>query len=214
MTLLRTICYTHHAVNKLILYFLRTCLILATFFIVMYLFLALSVARHAEQDTKLKSDSILVLGARSYINGKYNPCLVARMDHAVDLYKSEYAPKILVSGGNDKEDGVNEAETMRKIAMEKGVRPEDILMEKSATSTYENFHLSQDILKKNKLQSLIIVTEPFHIARASLVADNLGLPHTSSPAKENSCWLPNKYLTKYFLKEPFAIMVYKLQKKL
>ncbi len=185
-----------------------------TILIVSYISLASYIATKAEIDTKTKSEVILVLGARSYIDGKYNQCLEARVAHAAALYKSGYASKVLMSGGDDSEDNVNEAETMKKIAVERGVLAADILLEKAATSTYENFTLSQEILKENTLNSVIIVTEPFHMVRASLVAEKLNYNYTFSPAQENSCWLPNKYLTTYFLKEPVAIMQYKLQNKL
>jgi uncharacterized SAM-binding protein YcdF (DUF218 family) len=179
-----------------------------------YLSLAIYVANHAEKDTTSKADTILVLGARSYINGAYNPCLEARVDHAADLYKAKYASKIIVSGGNDREDNVNEAQTMKKIAQEHGVPNSAILLENAATSTYENVVNSQKILSKNHLKTVIIVTEPFHMARASLVADKLGLIYTQSPASISPCWVANKYFSKYFLKEPVAIMIYKLQNKL
>ncbi|MBI3887760.1 YdcF family protein [Candidatus Microgenomates bacterium] len=179
-----------------------------------YIFIALFVANKAGNDIKHKSDVILVLGARSYINGEYNPCLKARVDHAVSLYKDGYAPKLLVSGGTDKEDNANESETMKKIAVEQGVAAKDILLEKAATSTYENFTLSKEIMNKNNLHSAIIVTEPFHIARASLVGKKLGFTDNASPATESPCWKQNTYLSRYFLKEPFAILVYKLQNKL
>jgi hypothetical protein len=44
---------------------------------------------------------------------------------AVSLYRSGLAPKILMSGGVDKEDNANESEVMKKIAVEAGV-PEQI----------------------------------------------------------------------------------------
>jgi uncharacterized SAM-binding protein YcdF (DUF218 family) len=183
-------------------------------FLISYISLAFFIGNRAESDTKKKSDVIVVLGARSYIDGKYNPCLKARVSHAADLYKEGYAPKLLVSGGNDIEDNVNEAETMKKIAVERGVKAEDILLEKAATSTYENFSLSQQIIKDKNLDSVIIVTEPFHMARASLIADKLQYNYSVSPAIDSPCWQQNKYFSKFFLKEPVAIMQYKLKNRL
>jgi len=182
--------------------------------IIIYILLAVYIGTQAEKDSKKKSNAILVLGAKSYIEGKYNPCLKARVEHAINLYKSKYASKIIMTGGNDTEDNINEAETMKKIAVENGVRPEDVLLEKRATSTYENLTFSQDILKKNDLKSVKIVTEPFHAARTALVAEKLNLNYTISPASASPCWLPWKYLSHYFLKEPFAIILYKLENKL
>lgn len=183
-------------------------------FLSIYFVLALYISINAEHETKSKSDAILALGARSYIDGKYNPCLKARVEHAVNLYKAKYADKILVSGGIDKEDNVSEAETMKKIAVNLGVPSNNILLEKSSTSTYENLLNSQKVLKTAKLNSIIIVTEPFHSARVALVADKLGLKHTISPVFTSPCWITNKYLSRYFLKEPLALILYKIQNKL
>jgi uncharacterized SAM-binding protein YcdF (DUF218 family) len=182
--------------------------------LLVYLIVALYVAKQAELANEKKSDAILVLGARSYINGQYNPCLLARVRHATDLFKKGYAKKLVVTGGNDVEDGVNEAETMEKIAASFGVKASDIFKESFATSTYENFTLSKTILEKNNLQSVIIVSEPFHMARASLIAQRLGYVANVSPAKDSPCWMHARYLSKYFLKEPIAIMLYKFQGKL
>ena len=200
--------------NKLPKYIFIGVILISTLFIGLFTALLVYIGIHAEQDTKTKSDAILVLGARSYINGTYNPCLKARVDHAVDLYKKGYAHTIIVTGGNDTEDNVNEATTMQKIAIEDGAKKQDILLERHATSTYENLAFSKAVLKKNKLNLIIIVTEPFHITRASLVANKLQYTYTVSPATNSPCWIHNKYLTKYFLKEPIAISIYKLQNKL
>ncbi len=183
-------------------------------FLNLYLSLAIYIGKIANEDTKIQSEAILVLGAKSYHGKSYNPCLVSRVNHAVDLYKAKYADKILVSGGFDKEDNVNEAETMKKIAVNLGMPPDNILLEKSSTSTYENLLNLQKILKSHKINSVIIVTEPFHAARTSLVAKKLGIKYTISPASTSPCWLPWKYLSHYFLKEPFAIILYKLESKL
>jgi uncharacterized SAM-binding protein YcdF (DUF218 family) len=188
--------------------------ILIIFILTFYLGVAIYIGPQAEMDTKKPADAIVVLGARSYINGKYNPCLKARVDHAVSLYKDKYAPKILMTGGNDREDQVNEAETMRKIAVEQGVPAKAILLEKQASSTYENFIYSIPLLQAAGVRSVIIVTEPFHMARAAAVAEKAGLHATVSPATDSSCWQHGKYISRYFLKEPVAFLLYKLHGKL
>lgn len=139
---------------------------------------------------------------------------MSRVEHAVDLYKEKFAPKILVSGGTDKEDGVNEAETMKQIAVNFGVPPNDILLETKSSSTYENELFSKKILQQANMNSIVVVTEPFHAARASLVAKKLDLKYSISPASKSSCWLPTKYFSTYFLKEPVAIFLYWIEGKL
>ena len=191
-------------------YFILGSLLLLALAVGLYLSVAFYIGKVATHDTKTQSDVILVLGAKAYHGNSYNPCLVSRISHAVDLYKAKYAPKILVSGGFDKEDHASEAETMEKIAINLGVSSDDILLETSSTSTYENLLFSQKVLKSTHLSSIIIVTEPFHAARTKLVAKKLGLKYTISPASTSPCWLPWKYFSLYFLKEPFAVILYSL----
>jgi len=179
-------------------------IILGLIYIVIYVF----VAVNAEKDNSIKSDSIIVLGAKSIKDGRSNPCLIARVEHAVDLYKNGMAKKIILSGGTDKEDGVNEAETMQKIALDLGVKQEDIILEKNSTSTYENILFSKKIMSENGLKTSIIVTEPFHSPRAGLIAQKLNVNHSISPAKKSACWKPFNYISFNILREPFAILEY------
>lgn len=67
--------------------------------LLVYSSLAIYVIKNAETDEKKQADVILVLGAKAYRENSYNPCLVARVKHAVNLYKAHYAPNLLFSGG-------------------------------------------------------------------------------------------------------------------
>lgn len=207
-------------------------LVLVGFGLLLSIALLQYINHESHQDTKVKSDIILVLGGTAIAGNScfgpicqkigfvphphYNPCVVARVDHAVSLYKDGYAPKILMSGGNDKEDKVNEAETMKKIAMEFGVPEADILMEKESTSTYENFALSKKILKARNFHSVIIVTEPYHNARAELVASKLQYNYSVSPTRTSPCWDENNFFANWnFIKrEALALIAYKLLNQL
>lgn len=182
--------------------------------LLVYSFLAIYVIKNAEIDEKKQADVILVLGAKAYRENSYNPCLVARVKHAVNLYKAHYAPNLLFSGGTDIEDGANEALAMKKIALSLGVPAKDILLESASTTTYENLLFSEKIFQAKKYKRIIIVTEPFHAPRALLVAKKFGLEAVSSPATKSICWTKHKYLSRYFLKEPLAIMYYKVRNQL
>jgi len=207
-------------------------LIIVLCVLLLFVSLLLYIGNKAQQNTKVKSDVIMVLGGNAYSGGvcygpickqkgfviqrRLNPCLVARVDHAVTLYKSHYAPKILMSGGNDKEDNTNEAETMKKIATDAGVPPAAILMENKSTSTYENFAFSQKILTENKLHSVIIVTDPYHNARAGLVASKLQYQYSLSADVESPCWEQDKnnFTNRDSVREVWALIGYKLLNKI
>lgn len=199
--------------------------VIVTSCVLLYAVLLIYICTMAKQDTKVKSDAIVVLGEGAYggiscygpicqqgfvPHPQYNPCLVSRINQAVTLYKNHYAPKILMSGGTDKEDNKNEAETMKQIAIEVGVPATNILMEKQSTSTYENLRFSQKILTKAGLHSVIIVTDPYTNARAGLVASKLHYNYSLSPDMNTPC----SHSSDYFFREPLATIAYILLGKI
>lgn len=187
--------------------------------LLIYAALVIYIFNSAKQDTKVKSDVIVVLGESAmsgtscfgprcqpgFVSKPHdNPCLVARINQAVSLYRNHYASKILMSGGTDKGDNVNEAETMKTIAMADGIPGADILVEEKSTSTYENLAFSQKILKAADLQSAIIVTDPSSNARAGLVASKLQYAYSLSPDVNSPC----SHISDYIFREPFATIYY------
>gem|GEM_PF-515529 len=209
--------------------------IIVTFILLLLVFLFFSLLMYVKnqtgQDTKVKSDIIMVLGGSVYggiscygpicqhgfvAHPRLNPCLVARVDHAVSLYKNHYASKILMSGGNDKEVYANEAEAMKKIATEAGVPTSAILLENKSTSTYENFLFSQKILTEAHFNSIIIVTDPYHNARAGLVASKLQYKYSLSADIKSPCWEQDKnnFTNRDSVREVWAIIGYKLLNKI
>lgn len=162
----------------------------------------------------MRMDSAIVFGARAYKDGRYNPCLVARVEKAVALYKNNNVTKLILTGGYDSEDGVNEAETMQKIALEKGVKKEAILLENKATSSYENVVYSKALMEKEGIRSAFLVSEPFHTTRIELIARSLGMSTVPSAAVDSPCWTKWTYFSRYSLKEPLAVMYYLLTGKI
>jgi uncharacterized SAM-binding protein YcdF (DUF218 family) len=179
-----------------------------------YVLLLIYIGKNVYLDNRKKSDVILVLGAKSYKGDTYNPCLVARVQHAADLYKLGFGKKIIMSGGDDREDNRNEAQTMKQIALGMNVPETAIVLEKKSTSSFENVMFSRSIMHDQDLSSVIIVTEPFHSPRASLVAKKAALNYSVSPTLTSQCWLRWKYGSRFFLREPFAIIGYFLQGKI
>lgn len=92
-----------------------------------------------------------------------------RTDHAVALYKGGYAPQVLFSGSKHMSGGDN-AEYLKKLAVQKGLPEKAVLIEDQATSTYENLLFSREILLKMNAQRVLLVTSPLHQRRAYLVA--------------------------------------------
>ncbi|HEU4743036.1 MAG TPA: YdcF family protein [Meiothermus sp.] len=156
--------------------------------------------------TARPSEAVLVLGARGYIDGEINPCLVGRVREGVRLVRQGLAPYLIVSGGYDPEDGHLEAEVMAQIAQGQGLKPEQIVLEPKATSTYENLLFTKQIMEARGWDSLIIVSQAFHLPRAALMAGELGLNFTLAPVPDDPC--PTVFLARSYLREPLALDFY------
>lgn len=104
-----------------------------------------------------QADCILALGSHD----------LRVADRAADLYIQGWAPLLIVSGGLGrltlevwKE---SEADQFAKIAIDKGVPKEAILVENRSTNTGENILFTQKLLKERNLnpQTFIVVQKPY-----------------------------------------------------
>jgi SanA protein len=87
------------------------------------------------------------------------------------LYNNGKVDKILVSGdhGQDDYDEVNSA---KEYLLENNVKPEDIFLDHAGFDTYDSLYRARDIFQA---ESLVIVTQNFHLPRALYMSDKLGL---------------------------------------
>ncbi|MEE3362941.1 MAG: ElyC/SanA/YdcF family protein [Anaerovoracaceae bacterium] len=128
----------------------------------------------SEEITELKNGSpecILVLGAAVKPDGQPSRMLKHRLDAAIELYKEGAAPKLLVSGDNGSAD-YNEVDCMYKYALAAGVPSEDIFLDHAGFSTYESVYRARDVFN---VDSMIIVTQKYHLYRALYISDKLGV---------------------------------------
>lgn len=69
----------------------------------------------------------------------------------------------------------------RDYAIRQKVPEEDILIETESNITEENLYYTKVISSKNSIETFIIVSDPLHMKRAMLIADNIGLEAYASP---------------------------------
>ena len=118
-----------------------------------------------------RADCILVLGAGVRDDGTPSPMLADRLDYGIALYQSGAADYLLMSGdhGQVQYDEVN---VMKQYAMDAGVPSEAIFMDHAGFSTYDSMYRAKAIFE---LESVIVVTQEYHLYRALYIADQLGL---------------------------------------
>jgi uncharacterized SAM-binding protein YcdF (DUF218 family) len=86
---------------------------------------------------------------------------------AAELYRAEPCP-ILVSGGkvHPTDAGPPLAEVMRDFLLTQGVRPDDLMVESSSHTTYENAADSVRLLNDQDIHRVVLVTDAAHLRRA------------------------------------------------
>ena len=128
--------------------------------------------------------AIVVLGAAQY-DGRPSPQLQARLDHALELWNLNLASYIVVTGGKQEGDRFTEAATSRKFFESSGVASDLIFEENSGTTTYTSLLAVSQIASQKKIVQVLIVSDPFHLLRAKLIAKEVGLDATSSSTRSS-----------------------------
>lgn len=142
----------------------------------------LSVFLFGYRDEARLADAIVVLGAAQY-DGRPSPVLKARLDHALELYESGYAGRMIMTGGVGVGDTVSEAEVSQRYVVRHGVPAEAVLLERSGLSTDASMRAVSVLMAQNRLSQAILVSDPFHMLRLRLLAMRLGIEAYSSPTR-------------------------------
>lgn len=137
-----------------------------------------------------KADVAIVLGAAVWDEAP-SPGLKERLNEALLLYKEQYVPFLIVSGGLGDGKEVDEATVMKKYLVENGVPEERIILENQARSTFQNLEFSKELMEKHSLQTALVVSHDYHLARALDMAHALHI--TAYPVGVKSAVLVEPY---------------------
>ena len=155
---------------------------------------------YASRDRAVRSDAIIVMGAAQY-RGRPSPVLRARLDHAVGLYAQGFAPRLVLTGGIAEGDTASEASVSRAYALRAGVPDSAILLENDGRTTGQSVRAVADLLRARGMDKVVMVSDPFHVFRASIVARRSGLAAVTSPTTTDGVWKRIVRQPSYFLAE-------------
>ena len=129
------------------------------------------------------ADVLIVLGAQWKTSGP-SMVLKYRLDEAVHYLKVNRGTKVIVSGGQGANEPIAEADGMYSYLVEHGIEPERIQKENKSVNTYENLKFSGELFDK-KNESVVIVTNGFHVFRSERLAKGQGYGHVSGQAADS-----------------------------
>jgi vancomycin permeability regulator SanA len=120
-----------------------------------------------------KADVGLVLGSKVEFDGRPSSRLQARLDKTLELYRAGYFPTVITSGGTGKE-GYDEALVMRDYLVERGIPSDRVIVDNQGNTTFLSAKNMQRIAREQKLHSVFVVTQYFHVPRARLALERFG----------------------------------------
>lgn len=123
-----------------------------------------------EEYEKMKFDCVLVLGAGVWGDSPSH-MLEERLNKGIEVYNSNCTNRLLMSGDHGKKE-YDEVNVMKDFAINKGAVAEEVFMDHAGFSTYESMYRSRDVFE---VESVVIITQRYHLYRAIYDARKLGL---------------------------------------
>ena len=156
-------------------------LILLILFLVIYIGKnVFDICAFSAEDQKCRADVAVILGAAAY-NGEVSPVYRERINHGITLYEEGYVDRLIVTGGTVDQGEESDASAAKKYLLSRGIPEEAVLMEDQSSITQENLENSKAIMEENGYETAIIVSDPLHMKRAMLLAEDAGITAYSSP---------------------------------
>lgn len=133
-----------------------------------------------EMNAALKNEAdgsneyVVILGAKVKPGGIPSQSLKNRLDAAVDYLQKYPTVKAIVTGGQGADEDRTEASVMADYLIKNGIAEDRVLLEDQSTTTYENLLFAKKLLPENTA-SITIISNDFHLKRATILARKLGL---------------------------------------
>lgn len=131
------------------------------------------------------AEYLVVLGAKVRQTGP-SASLWDRINGAAEFLQEHPNVIAVVSGGQGEDEPITEAKSIHDELVKLGIPEERIWMEDKATSTDENLRFSLDLIEEKtgqRPEKLAILSSEYHLYRASLMAQKLGIEFEGVPAK-------------------------------
>jgi len=121
-----------------------------------------------------QADVGILFGNQVLPSGEPSARLNSRVDKAIELYNDNFFEKIIVSGGLGKE-GHDEALVMKDHLISQGIPENNILVDSDGFNTYMTVENSLTIIEENDFDSVLVISNYFHIPRIKMACKRFGI---------------------------------------
>jgi len=164
------------------------------------------VWRAANNPIVRNADVIVVLGT-AQLNGKPGEALEARLMEAKRIFELGLAPIIITVGAGAPGDRTTEAASGKTWLIAHGVSRKKIFAIEEGRDTLVSTKAYTQLMKKQMVSDVIIVTDPYHCQLAITMANDQGVVSTCSPVQTGPNTISNSGY-RYLLREAGAYLVY------
>ncbi|HEV2126975.1 MAG TPA: YdcF family protein [Chloroflexota bacterium] len=175
--------------------------------LVAYVALYQAVERQAVLDETRNANAAIVLGAAVEWGGRPSPSLRVRTQHAIALYRAGRVKTLFLTGGLGRH-APSEAEVMKRLALAAGVPEEALVLDETATSTQESIAAARAAAQVREWETVLVVSEPFHMLRVRQMAQDVGLDAYASPARGSAIQRIERLRRFYTAREAAALLWY------
>lgn len=168
------------------------------------------IDHYGRQDDPQQADAIVILGAQVDASGRPGSDLTSRTYHGVDLYNAGWSPWLICTGGYSG-DPLSAAAVACRFAVSLGVPRDAVLLADGGMTTAEDARSTAEVMKAHGWTSVLLVSHPLHLYRASWSFRQQDLVvHASPTTTETHRILPPLRLW-YLLREAGALIVTALE---
>jgi uncharacterized SAM-binding protein YcdF (DUF218 family) len=165
-------------------------------------------AHHDEARRVDRVDVVAVLGAAMY-GRRPSPTFQGRLEHAALLYRRGFSPRLLVLGGKQPGDEATEADTGRAWLISNGLPEAAVSAEPEGNTTLESLRAAADFMRDQNLDTVMLVSDPWHNLRVKRMARDLGMRAYVSATWHSAARSQWKRLGGY-TRETFAYLYYRV----
>lgn len=150
-------------------------------------------------------DYLIVLGSGLSHGEMVTPLLASRINRAIayaqkQVLKGRKMPKLIMSGGQGKDEKISEAKAMADYALTRGISSDHILLENNSKNTYQNMKFSAQVASKDFGSTNYrakFFSNNYHIFRAGLYAKAANLNANGIGCYTRLYFLPNAIVREF-----------------
>ncbi len=186
-------------IRKIISAFILLVLVVPTFVVVKTYYAA-------HNQVIAKADVIVVLGTAQF-NGVPTEALEARLVEAKRIFDLGEASAIITVGAGAPGDRTTEAASSRAWLLDHGIKKSAVMAIEKGRDTFVSTQSYIAEMKRRKIHTVLIVTDPYHCFRATTIANDMGAVSYCSPVRTGPNAL-GKASIHYLIRETGAYLAY------